>query len=79
VATFGELLRRRREAAGLTRRDLAAASGVPFGTLRQYEDGRRSPSFANAVRLARALGLGLDTFAGCVPGDPHPTHPESPP
>ena len=63
--TFGELLRQTREARGMTRQALAAASGVPFGTLHNYEIGRRAPSFANAVQLARALGVSCEDFAGC--------------
>ena len=86
--TFGERLRRAREARGLTRDQLAAASGVPDGTIQGYEIGRRAPSFANAVRLAAALGLTCLDFAGCEdvareppgrrtgPGGPHLSPPD---
>ncbi len=63
--TFGEVLRREREARGLTRDQLADASGVTFGSIHGYEIGRRAPSFANVVKLAGALGLTCEAFAGC--------------
>ena len=63
--TFGERLRRAREARGLTRDQLAAASGVAYGTIHGYEIGRRAPSFTNVVRLAAVLGLTCQDFAGC--------------
>ena len=80
--TFGELLREKREAAGLSRRQLSEASGVPFGTVHHYEDGRRAPSFANVVRLANALGLDCTAFSGCedVTAEKEPDPPaEEPP
>lgn len=63
---FGESLRSRREELGLSRQSLADASGVPFGTIHGYEDGRRAPSFENVVKLAAALGVSCEAFAGCV-------------
>lgn len=70
--TFGELLRAEREGRGLTRKALAASSGVPFGTIHGYEIGRRAPSFGNVVKLAAALGLKLDAFAECALPEPEP-------
>lgn len=63
--TFGEALRREREAKGLTREGLAELSGVTFGSIHGYEFGRRAPSFTNVVKLAAALGLTCQAFAGC--------------
>jgi transcriptional regulator with XRE-family HTH domain len=71
--TFGEKLRQVRDEKGLTREQLAAASGVSFGTIHGYEIGRRAPSLANAVRLAAALGITCLDFAGC--SDVAPTGP----
>jgi transcriptional regulator with XRE-family HTH domain len=62
---FGEALRETRERAGMSRRELADAAGVPFGTIHGYEDGRRAPSFANVVRLAKALGTDCTAFSEC--------------
>ena len=63
--TFGEMLRSKREEAGLSRQRLATVAGVPFGTIHGYEDGRRAPCCANVVRLAAALGLDCTAFSGC--------------
>lgn len=62
---FGELLKQKRQAAGLSRRALSEASGVTFATIHGYEDGRRTPSFANVVKLAASLGLTCQDFASC--------------
>ena len=70
--TFAERLRRAREVRGLTREKLAAVSGVAYGTIHGYEIGRRAPSFANAVRLAAALGLTCQDFADCEDVAPEP-------
>ena len=63
--TYGEKLRKEREARGMTREKLATDSGVPFGTVHGYEIGRRAPSFANVLALAKALGVTCEAFSGC--------------
>lgn len=72
--TFGQRLRELREGKGLTREGLAESSGVPFGTIHGYEISRRSPSLANTVKLAAALGTDCTAFADCVDvtGEPEP-------
>jgi transcriptional regulator with XRE-family HTH domain len=45
---------------------LAGALGVPVGTLREWEQGRRLPSLRGFVAVARGLGLSLDEPAGLV-------------
>lgn len=62
---FGERLRELRDALGMSREALATASGVPFGTIHGYEIGRRAPSLAATVKLAKALGVTCEAFAGC--------------
>jgi hypothetical protein len=59
---------------------LAAASGLPFATVHNYGLGRRAPSLANAVRLARALGVTCEAFADCedVIGGPPDVPPAAP-
>jgi transcriptional regulator with XRE-family HTH domain len=44
--------------------ELAEASGVPIGTLRGWEYGRRTPLIDAALRVAEALGVSLDELAG---------------
>ena len=63
--TFAEKLRELRDAKGLSEAKLAAASGIPFGTVHVYSIGRRKPSFAAVVKLAKALGVTCEAFAEC--------------
>jgi transcriptional regulator with XRE-family HTH domain len=89
--TFAEKLRELRDARGLSEARLADASGLPLATLHNYGLGRRKPSLAAAVKLARALGVDCTAFADCedVTGEEPaaPTHksskdrakPEAPP
>jgi transcriptional regulator with XRE-family HTH domain len=65
--TMGERLKRLREAAGMSQPRLAEASGVPVGTLRQWEQDRRLPSWEGAVALADGLDVTLDELAGRKP------------
>ncbi len=74
---FGEKLREVREGKGFTRERLSRESGLPFGTIHNYEIGRRAPSFANVVRLAASLGVECTAFAECddVASDVAPDRP----
>ena len=65
--TLGQRLQRLRLAAGLTQAALAEAAGVPLSTLRGWEIDRREPGLRAAVRLARALGVGVEELADTVP------------
>src|SRR5262245_20570976 len=60
--TFAELLKGLRSRAGQSQPRLAEASGVPVGTIRTFEQGRREPTFATLVKLARGLGVLLGDF-----------------
>jgi transcriptional regulator with XRE-family HTH domain len=62
MATFGERLKAHRETAGLSQPQLAERSGVPVGTIRDYEQGRRAPLLETAAKLARALKQPLEDF-----------------
>jgi transcriptional regulator with XRE-family HTH domain len=76
MTTFAERLRALRERAGLTQVQLAEAAGVPIGTLRDYEQGRRrtEPAFRVTVKLAKALGVDCTAFADTVADDaPQPS------
>ena len=58
AGSLGQLLHDRRQAAGLTQRQLAVLAGIGVGTVRDLEQGRtRRPSPRSVHRLAGALGL----------------------
>ena len=59
VALVGPRVKALREAAGLSLRDLAAASGVSAPMLSQVERGETSPTLQVAARIAAGLGLRL--------------------
>jgi transcriptional regulator with XRE-family HTH domain len=61
--SMGERLQRLRQAAGLSQPQLAEAAGVPVGTLRNWEQGRRVPLLDTAACVAGALGVSLDELA----------------
>lgn len=60
--TFPAILTRLRTAAGLSIPDLARASGLSDDVLRQYETGKRSPTWESVQKLAAALGCPTDAF-----------------
>jgi transcriptional regulator with XRE-family HTH domain len=62
--TFGQRLKRLRQAAGLSQQRLADAAGLPMGTVRGWEYDRREPLLSAAVKLAQGLGVSLDVLAG---------------
>lgn len=56
---FGVVLRRRREAAGLSQRQLAAITGHQRTHIGHIEQGIQNPTLTLADDLARALGTSL--------------------
>ena len=70
---FGQRLAEVREAAGLTQAGLALKGGIPLGTIRELEQGRREPLFSNMQKLAAALNVSLDGWpAAALPDDQAP-------
>ena len=63
--TFAEKLRELRDAAGLSEAKLAEGSGVSFSSIHDYGLGRRKPSFAAVVKIAKPLGVTCEAFAEC--------------
>ena len=63
---FGERLRELREKAGMTQAQLADKSGLPIGSIRNYEQGQREPYWQVVFKLAASLGTSCEAFAGCV-------------
>lgn len=53
-----------RERAGLSQPQAAEKAGIPVGTLRGWEQGRRVPLLDAAAKLADAIGCSLDELAG---------------
>lgn len=54
---LARLIRERREELGMSRQDLAVATGVPYPTIAQIETAYRGVSPSRLGLLARALGL----------------------
>lgn len=68
-ATFGEILRTARLAAGFSQSDLSEKSGLPKPTLSRYENGHVLPSLQTLRKLADALGIGESAL---LPGSKSP-------
>lgn len=64
---FGQRLRARREALGLSRRDVVDASGLSYPYVSQLESGYRVPSHRSVARLATALDLEPSELSAVLP------------
>jgi transcriptional regulator with XRE-family HTH domain len=64
---MGGRLQQLRRARGLSQSQLARAAGVPVGSLRGWEQARRTMLVDAAVKLADALGCSLDELVGRGP------------
>jgi transcriptional regulator with XRE-family HTH domain len=65
MPTFGEKLTELRAARGFTVDALADAADLPKQTVLGYIMDRRAPSFENAIKIAKALGVNLNEFVEC--------------
>jgi transcriptional regulator with XRE-family HTH domain len=63
---FKDKLRALRLAAGLTQDNLARAAGMAVASIRNHEQGQRSPSWLAVVKLAKALEVSTDVFSECA-------------
>ncbi len=61
---FPERLKAAREAAGLSRQQLALAVGLTRQVIHLYETGQREPTWSVVQRLADTLHVGLDNLRG---------------
>jgi transcriptional regulator with XRE-family HTH domain len=59
---FPGRLRELREAAGLSREELAKKAGVSEPGLIKWEQGEREPGWSNVLALAQALGVTCEAF-----------------
>src|SRR5947209_3130224 len=75
--TFGTRLKELREAAGLSRQELADKAGLKIGGIRDIEQGRRMPMFDTAQALAVALGVDCTAFTE-PPSGPYTPRPGRP-
>ena len=57
-------LRRERQRAGLTLRELAEISGVKYTTISELENGRRGAQGRTVRKLAEALGVSTRDLVG---------------
>jgi transcriptional regulator with XRE-family HTH domain len=64
---FGRLLAARRHELGLSRRDLADASGLSYPYVSQLETGYRLPSHKALAALAEALELSPSELSASIP------------
>ena len=76
--TVGQFLQELRQARGLTQEQLAEATAVSLGAVRNWEQGRRLPHFEAAYRLAKTFGITLDELAGRVFDEPPPASKQKP-
>jgi transcriptional regulator with XRE-family HTH domain len=75
---MGERLKQLRERVGLTQEQLAERAGVPIGTLRGWEYGRREPLLSAAGELAAALGVEVGELLKPVEQPAEPPSAEKP-
>lgn len=59
---FASVLRRLRDAAGLSQHQLADKAGMNIGGITKLEQGQREPSWATVLTLAAALGVTPNDF-----------------
>jgi len=59
---FGEVVRRRRHALGISQEELADRSGLHRTYISQIERGLKSASLKAIVALAKALGVSADVL-----------------
>jgi transcriptional regulator with XRE-family HTH domain len=78
VMRFKDRLRELRKAAGLSQKELAGKAGMAVGSVRNLEQGQRSPSWPAVVMLARALGLTSEVFDDCDDAQELPRRPKAP-
>lgn len=59
---LGRRIRAAREAKGLSQAEAAREAGIPGHSLWRYEDGRVAPDLENLARVARVLGVTMESL-----------------
>lgn len=67
AAAFGQEVRRRREASGLTLEALAERSELTPNYIGSIEIGRRDPSLSTILALAKGFGVPANELFGTIP------------
>src|SRR5262245_59462886 len=78
ASTFGQVLKRLRQEAGLSQMDLAVKAGLNLFTVAKIEQGHREPSWATVQALARALGVSCEVFVEPQASPAEPARPKKP-
>ena len=68
VMTFGQNLQRLRNKARLSQAGLAKRSGISVNSIQNWEIDRNQPRIEALPKLARALGVGLESLIGAIGG-----------
>jgi transcriptional regulator with XRE-family HTH domain len=66
----GTTLRRARQRAGLSLRQLASRAGTSHSTLSAYESGDKVPTVATLARIVRAAGFALEVELSAMVAGP---------
>jgi transcriptional regulator with XRE-family HTH domain len=60
--SFGEMIQKLREQAGLSQSELALKAGVPVRSVQNWEQGHRQPRPMALLPLANALGVSVESL-----------------
>jgi transcriptional regulator with XRE-family HTH domain len=72
IMSFGTVLKKLREEAGLSQEALAREAGLSTSTVAKLEQTGIDPSWPTVRRLARALGISVAAFDEGDPEEPPP-------
>lgn len=65
--TIGENIKKAREAAGLTQKELAEKLGISVAMISRWEKGTRNPKMSTLTKIADAIGCDPVIFLGITP------------
>lgn len=67
MGTFAAMMKRYRERADMSQAELSRRLGLSRTAVSMYESGQREPDFNTEERIARILGVDLNTLRGWTP------------